>query len=259
MNRGTFGLKNALATGVLAASALLGTPGTSDAGFDRVGPDMFMSVELRDTSHTPLFVSGEVNLSSIGSGNMVGGFTYFNPQQNYPALQDSRYNSTGFVLARTQSGPGGVPPGTLFINMQFENKTANTLEYIINYRMPVTAPTTGPYVDWTSDSVWNSVGPNNATVQTLPGMSLFTAYIDGAVVGTQFDPPSGASGIGWTINGDDLSGITPDVTQDLRIRLAFSLTPGAQVGIQGNVTIPAPGAAALLAAAGLVTQRRRRR
>lgn len=264
MNRGLFSLNITALAAAAGIATLVAAPQQAHAG---IAPDTYMSVEIRDTSQNTLFNSGEVNLQSIGVGNMISGFTYTNPQGSFPALDDSRYNSSGFILSRTEQG---VLPVALFENMTFENKSSNTLEFIINYRMPLTTTINDPLVDWFADSTWNLGGPNDPAVNTIPisngnpqGYSLFTAFVNGNEVGTQHDHPSGFGGSGGELilNAPTISGTVAGPVSELSIRLAFSLTSAASVGIQSNITIPipAPAAAPLLAMAGLIAGRRRRR
>lgn len=258
LNHRMWGLKSFVLAGVVAAGALLGLSQQANAGF---APDVFMSVEIRDTAHTPLFNSGEVNLASIGSGNMTFGYAYVDPVGNFPALQDSRYGTPGSfgVIALPESGTN---PARLHVNMTFENQTANTLEFILNYRMPLTATYNNP-MPWTANMPLILTG-NDMTLSTIPGMSMFVPSIDATAVGSQYDHPTAFFNGGGTSSHSTtpLAGVAADATQDAQIRLAFSITPGDRVNFNGNITlsvVPAPGAAALLGLAGLVTTRRRRR
>ncbi len=257
-NRGLIGLKVSAGAVVLGTAALLTAPQSVQAG---IAPDTFMSVEIRDTSQVTLFDSGEVNLQSSGAGNMISGWTYNNPQSTFPALDSALYSSSGFILSRTENG---LLPPLLFHNMSYVNETNDTLEFIIDVRMPLTQALNGANIEWIVDSGWNLGGPNNPTVLSLQGMSLFSGFINGDLKGTQGDHPSGFGGGGGQLIFDPnpLTGNMAGPVTELSQRFAFSLSPGATLGIQGRVsveTIPAPAALPLLAIGGLAFGRRRRR
>lgn len=249
-----------VAAAVIGLSTLVALPTEAHAG---IAPDVYMSVEIRDTGQNTLFNSGDVNLQTSGVPIGPLGYQYSDPQGNYPALVDpqGRFDITAASFAIANDTPGTFP-ARLFENMTFENTSANTLEFIINYRLEMS---TALGVGWTADSTWNlgGNGPGSPEVLTLPGMSLFTAYIDGAQVATQHDPPSGFGGSGGDLilEAPSVSGLHGPITQSLGIQLAFSLTPGGELGVQSSIIaeIPAPAAAPLLAIGGLFGTRRRRR
>lgn len=261
MNRGWINFKSVFACGALAFSALLGAPSTSQAGFSDVdrgaAADMFMRVQILNAP----FDSGEVNLASSGFPVGANWYFYNNPTGTFAGLQDTRYTGSGSVNGRTENG---VLPAHLGVSMVFTNNTTSeTLQFIINYRMPLTAQYNNQ-VSW-SANLTGTLNGNQANLVTLPGTPMFTGYIDGGAVGSQYADPFNLFVGGGTADfnaGPAIVGNAPSATQDLGIRLAFSLTPGDSATFNGNIflsSVPAPGACALIGFAGLLTARRRRR
>jgi hypothetical protein len=264
-NQSIIGLNRA-ALAIAVCGAIVATTETTHAGLVDPGrgtaADMFMRVQLRDTSHVPLFDSGDVNLASSGIPVDTDWYFYFNPTTTYPGdFADPRYSASGSVQGRTVNG---AMPALLGVSMTFTNTSASTLEFIIDYRMPLTADYNSQ-VAWTANLAGTLAG-NDATLFTIENDHMFTGYVDSTTVGTKYPHPFGVFVGGGTAAFDDggpISGFAADATEDLGIRLAFSLTPGDSATMNGSISMekvaPAPGAAALLGFAGLVGTRRRRR
>jgi hypothetical protein len=264
MHRGLMKFRGAVALGTLMSAALLGTASVGHAGYSEdisrgAAADMFMRVQILNA---PSFDSGEVNLASSGLPVGANWYFYNNPTGTFPALQDARYTGSGSVNGRTEDG---VMPAHLGVSMVFTNNTASeTLNFIVNYRMPLTAQYNNG-VNWSANLTGTLAG-NQANLVTLAGTPLFTAYIDGNAVGSEYPDPFNLFVGGGTADYDEgppIAGFAGSATQDIGIRLAFSLTPGDSATFNGNITftsvVPGPGAAALLGLAGLMTTRRRRR
>jgi len=234
----TFAGRHHMSAATIAAAAvgvatLLGTATEAQAG---LAPDVFMSIEIRDTGQNTLFNSGAVNLQTSANAVPPLGWQYSDPQGNFPALVDpqGRFSVTAGSFLIGNDVPG-LFPIRLFENMTFENTSSDTLEFIVNYEMSVSSALP---VDWTADSTWNlgGNGPGDPAVETLPGMSLFTAYIDGAEVATQHDPPSGFGGSGGDLilEAPAVSGSHGPINNSIGIQLAFSLTAGGELGVQSS-------------------------
>jgi hypothetical protein len=235
-------LKTALAaTTAVAAAGLMSAP--SHAMF----PALTIDVDVNNGAFTETWTPGATDLG--------GGDIRYTVGQAIPGV----LTMTGLVDAR----PDPTHENGLYLgpDLNFTNETDQNMDLIITITLPVSSFDVPG--NWGSISTWNLGGPlgSDPTLMTLPGDSLWKLFVDDTEVGSLYDDPSGMGGGTLSLFTSPIFGTSDPITDDISIRMAFSITPGATGGVNGAFgfnQIPAPGALALLGAAGLFARRRRR-
>jgi hypothetical protein len=183
-------------------------------------------------------------------------------------LPNGQYNYTGDYLGDGYTlGWNLNAEGDPLIsgNIVTENLTANPLDVVLTVSIPVAAlaaPTNmggSAALSFTSD-------PGGGQLNSLAGTPVWQALIDGSPVQSLFNDPFNITHAGLQSSSQSqafgLPGLTtigPAVNNTIGIQIAFSLSPLDQFSMTSFFqVVPAPGAMALLAFAGLAGSRRRR-
>jgi hypothetical protein len=175
-------------------------------------------------------------------------------------------STPNFSIDGSINGSPTLPPDSpILLNptLDFTNNSQSTLEFIVTMTLP--ANSFGTLSQWTTSASWVLTGSTGTPtfLQTLPGLPLWTTYIDGVEVAALYDHPSGmggSNGGNFNLNTAPESGLFAAVAESISIRLAFSITAGSVGGPTGVFAIiPGPASLALLGIAGLAAGRRCRR
>lgn len=230
-----------------AVAGLLAFGASAHAG---LGP-LELDIQVTTNGGTPLYDSGPILLPGT---NLFGDFYQYDANNLVELQNQDFFTASGEINANNDISLGGLSLGPV---MNFVNTHNETLEFVVTLTREAAADFA---VNWSTSSAWNLGGGPDPELMTLPGQSLWTASVDGNVVGSLYDDPSGMGGGGdLDLSTDPINGSLPGVTGEMSITLAFQITPGADGGVNGIlVLVPAPGALAMLGL-GLVAPRRRRR
>ena len=237
---------------VIAAIAIAGS--TASAGF--VSPQLSVAVA----------VSGDAPQSSTSTS----GFRNYDGSYLYDGSLTSSSGSSWFVNWNLTGSDTVAQPGSPSITTNFAvgntGDVARTFQILVTYAAPVqVAPGTGYAWRTTLSGVLAS---NNGGVASLVGLlpSMFQGQINGT--GVVLNNPSVASTTTASFFGtgvNDYSGPIPNGPNIATIGylMTFSLSAHSTAVFNGSwvgtvVTVPAPGAAALLGLAGLAARGRRR-
>ncbi|MHC5022341.1 MAG: PEP-CTERM sorting domain-containing protein [Planctomycetota bacterium] len=209
-----------------------------------------MEVDVTSSDLSIDFHSGEFEAPLVFNS---GSFFQFNPV-GAPELSGQPFTIGGPINANNDISSNFL----LSPNLNITNTSTQTLDFVIRMTWDVAH---GTDVNWNSSSAWTLGGGPDPILFTLPGQSLWTLFIDSSPIDTLYDDPSGMGGGGdLVLNTDPISGSHGPVGSSMGIELAFSMTPGANAGVNGLFLItPAPGTLALLAVGAVVGRRRRRR
>lgn len=219
------------------------------------------------SSHAGLSgVTMEIDVNVQGGGNVFSSGQValplnFNVGDFFQYTADSVFASPDFDVSGLVNANNDILNGGLSIapTLNFINNSSDILEFHVRI-MREAEHSNG--VNWTSSAGLTLGGGNGQVFSSLAGESIWTVGIDGADVGAMFDDPSAfqSNGDGTVSLGTDpISGSHGPVSSNMFIDFAFSLTPGADGGLNGIfVLTPAPGSLALLAFAGVCGRRRRR-
>ena len=187
----------------------------------------------------------EVNVVGVDVGGNQSLYTYQTAQPDFLINSMLLGNSVNPFL-------GG--------SVQLTNNTlADDLNFQVNFAFPTNEFTTAL-------SLWDAsativIAGLNPSIQSLPGEPVWSAAIEGELLGTMFVNPFNLSlsGEGTAAIDEALSGTTPFNGGELGLRLSFTLSPGDTVAFGTSVGfIPTPGAIAVLGLS-LVSGRSRRR
>jgi hypothetical protein len=232
------------------------------------GTVLTASTAVADTTVTPVL---SMSITSSDYGTVA-----FNPSEFGDDWQNA--NGTFGFAGSTQADDHWAlgwsmlvnPDPFVIANYVVTNNSATTQTFTLEVLLPYTEM--GPFCK--GGSVTGSVTDLNgdgATVSSLLGGSIYSAIIDNNVVMTLLDGASTTTGpflsgtIGPASFGDPIPSMQyiPDITTNIGINLTFTLTAGDSASFTSIFVvepgcIPAPGALAMLAVAGLMGGRRRR-
>ncbi len=227
------------------------------------------SATLADTSVVPAM---SVSVTSSNSGTTV-----FDPA-NFGQSWGNPNGTFGFAGTNSQAGDWSLgwsmlvnPDPFVVANLVVTNNSAVTSLFTLSVTLPIGMPIPfGTFIGGSVTGTVTDLNGNGASLSSPAGGSLYTALLDFAPVATLLDDPFlvsvGAfeSGVvGPDSFGEPIpSEIGPAVSDFMTIELSFLLSAGDAASFTSIFVIepiPAPGAIAVLALAGLVGARRRRR
>ena len=256
-------IKTRFAAAAVASSfgaALAGTPGVFEGNALADAPSLSLTVNAGSTSkYQPL------NPNSVSGGAGIYNGTVFGANDAWGVYYNLNAASNVTTEGSAQTGVTSWMNGSLSLT----NMTDAEVDYIVSLTMPTSVV----------DAMWGrfngSVSGTLVTtgagfIQTIDSSPLWTASTAGAPVATLFNAPvnvsrasNGATSLGSQSFGTPVGIVVPTYgsTVDLifHFRLSAGDTGSFTTGINGvGFAVPAPGALALLATAGVVARRRRR-
>lgn len=224
-----------LAAGVTAAAAL------STSASAGVVPALELDIVVSDGTNLSLTPSG----TDLGNGL----FNYDGDQSNGDWVVDWDLNASDDISS-----------GQLLVTNGFtvENLSDQVLDFELTVTLPVAQALT--FTDYFG-SIGLGISGVDGELASIGG-PVWSGLLDGATVVSAFEDPYSLAFAGVGSADDNVSGLTGSnggVNDSIGIRLAFSLTPGEQLGTTGSfAVIPGPAGLGLLAVAGLGGRRRRR-
>lgn len=233
----------------LSAALFLAAPAT--AGFELPdGFDIFVSSELGDWA-----LSNNLDDFSWIPDDLGGGTVQQEPNSSAGVGWMGDFAGTGFAAGST----------SVFGNFSLTNTTGQTQTFTVTVQSPLIQPLLGQ--TFISGSISGSMvdsGGGGAEVTAPSGGSIYTAFVDGNAVRTLLDDPfsqtapvGGTNTIGPASFSNEMGPF--NATMSAAIQHTFTLTPGDGVTFSSAFHIvPAPGAIAVFALAGVIGTRRRR-
>jgi hypothetical protein len=246
---------------MIALAGVVALPAAAFAGIDLpTGFDVVVTDNNGSTwtlSNNPDDVDG---LEMLPNGNMV----LFGNSTVFGAGLEWTFELGGSGMDNVPGTPrGGAPVAFLSSAFTVTNTSMMTDTFVVTATTPVSAA--GPLTasGSVSGSVGDSSGGDGATVSSLPGSSLYEAFIDSSSIATLLDDPFSQSAPAFATSPfgpGNFSGLaTGGVSTDIAITNVFELTQGDNASFTSTlVLVPTPGALGLLGVAGLAMTRRRR-
>jgi MYXO-CTERM domain-containing protein len=161
------------------------------------------------------------------------------------------------------------PDPFVIANIVVTNNTLSTQTFSITVNLPVGAIVPSSLIGGSITGTVTDLNGDGATVASVAGSSIYSALIDGNTVATLMDDPFsvsagsfGSAVVGPQSFGDPIpSMVGPAVNNTIGITLEFTLSAGDAASFTSIFVaeVPGPGGLALLAVAGVVGGRRRRR
>lgn len=158
-------------------------------------------------------------------------------------------------------------------NIIFTNTGAETRDFFLNIVLPVSMTTSHSYVGGSVTGTVTDLNGNGAILSSIGDMGLYTAFTDfgtanRAIAGSLLSATTIAAGsfqsssVGPASFGDPIPSLLHGAAaENITVQFRFTLTAGDSASFTSIFVaeaIPAPGALALLGAAGLAGRRRRR-
>ncbi|MFK7960022.1 MAG: hypothetical protein AB8G96_05795 [Phycisphaerales bacterium] len=227
---------------VAAACAAFATGGTAYAG---IAPSVGFDIMASDGTNESLMLAG----SNVGPDLF-----------NYAGILNDNEGDWGitydFFASQDPTDALGAFLGTGFT---VTNNTDGDLDFSLTLSLDID-PAALPETDY-AGSVGYTLNGIDGSLTT--DTSLYAVFIGDTLIDTLFDAPFELSfdGVGTESVSENLAGGMNGPAETISIVMEFTLSSGDSLtttGAFGITAVPAPGALALLGAAGLVGRRRRR-